>query len=808
MFAVGPPVVVDLRVSSGMMASRSTLVRSRVCWLAALAVGVVACVSLASPVVAAAATLTVNTTKDELVRHDGRCSLREAIEAVNAPWKRTDCGSVSRRSNAIVLRPGRYTLSIPPVGVDDNTSGDLTVVTTAPLKITGAGVGATVIEARWLGDRVLSVASGARLTLVRLRITGGRPPDAPKGSSGAAGVGCAAGGAGAAGLDAAGTADGGGIFNSGTLVLDMVAVTGNTAGAGGAGGSAGSSGCGGGNGGQGGSGGGMYNLGSLTMTDSTVQGNTAGAGGAGGGGDANPLEASGPGGSGGSGGSGGGIYSQGRLLVTASTIYENGAGVGGVGGQAGAGIGPRGADGSGGQGASGGGIFSASGSLRVTNSTLFNNLAGAGAAGGGVTGAGGDGGSGGAIAVAAGPSVVRNATVADNRVGAGGAPGSTAARPGASGLGGGLFAQSSTTADDMSLQNTIVASGLGSGCAGSTRSAIANDGHDLSYGDKTCPGPRGNPKLGPLKDNGGSTKTMAIGAGSAAIDRIPRKTGDCPSTDQRGVRRPQGRACDIGAFEFASPEITMIAPFPNAAYERRSRVLARFRCDEGGVASTIATCKGSIARGHAIRTGRLGTVRFVVTAIDKSGNRARKTIHYDVWEYVNPLQQVSGLTPRRIDLGVDYAGSGPLLALGRGRVTMASNTDSGPPSCWAISCWPGGGIVVYQLLDGPFAGNYVYVAEHITVSVSAGQTVSAGQQIATLYAGYPWSEWGWAAGPGPEALAMTDGHRCPCGDPGGWSTIDGRNMNQLLVRLGAPSGYLQTNTPNQSMPPGWPSWSG
>jgi hypothetical protein len=178
-----------------------------------------------------------------------------------------------------------------------------------------------------------------------------------------------------------------------------------------------------------------------------------------------------------------------------------------------------------------------------------------------------------------------------------------------------------------------------------------------------------------------------------------------------------------------------------------------------------------------------------------------------VFEYVNPVRAVSGLTPRRIDLGVDYAGSGPVLALGSAVVTMASDSDSGPPSCWAISCWPGGGIVVYRLSDGPFAGRYVYVAEHITVTVRAGQRVTAGQQIATLYPGYPWSEFGWAAGPGPEALGMADGHQCPCSDPGNWSTIDGRTMNNLLVAVGAPSGLLQA-TPNQSMPRGWPSWPG
>lgn len=267
---------------------------------------------------------------------------------------------------------------------------------------------------------------------------------------------------------------------------------------------------------------------------------------------------------------------------------------------------------------------------------------------------------------------------------------------------------------------------------------------------------------------------------------------------------PTGAAADHGAIR---PKITIVAPYRGASYERGSRILASFRCSEGGAARAIAACTGSVALGQPIKTGHAGTVGFVVTAIDKSGNRTIRTVRYRVWQYVNPVKYVLGLTPRRIDLGVDYAGAGPLLALGRGTVTMASNTDSGPPSCWAISCWPGGGIVVYRLLDGPFAGKYIYVAEHITVDVRAGQTVSAGQRIATLYTGYPWSEWGWAAGPGPEALAMADGHRCPCADPGDWSTIDGRNMDHLLVQLGAPSGLLQ-RTPAQAMPGRWPSWSG
>ena len=56
-----------------------------------------------------------------------------------------------------------------------------------------------------------------------------------------------------------------------------------------------------------------------------------------------------------------------------------------------------------------------------------------------------------------------------------------------------------------------------------------------------------DPVLGFLADNGGSTKTMWPKTSSPAID-----SGDdtmCPATDQRGVARPQGIHCDIGAVE-------------------------------------------------------------------------------------------------------------------------------------------------------------------------------------------------------------------------------------------------------------------
>ena len=56
-----------------------------------------------------------------------------------------------------------------------------------------------------------------------------------------------------------------------------------------------------------------------------------------------------------------------------------------------------------------------------------------------------------------------------------------------------------------------------------------------------------DPLLGTLGNNGGYTQTIPILPNSSAID-----TGDdtiCPATDQRGITRPQGAHCDIGAYE-------------------------------------------------------------------------------------------------------------------------------------------------------------------------------------------------------------------------------------------------------------------
>ncbi len=63
-----------------------------------------------------------------------------------------------------------------------------------------------------------------------------------------------------------------------------------------------------------------------------------------------------------------------------------------------------------------------------------------------------------------------------------------------------------------------------------------------------------DPKLGLLQDNGGDTYSHALLNGSPAIDAIPEGSCDL-GDDQRGVTRPQGDGCDIGAYEVGSVKV-------------------------------------------------------------------------------------------------------------------------------------------------------------------------------------------------------------------------------------------------------------
>jgi hypothetical protein len=119
--------------------------------------------------------------------------------------------------------------------------------------------------------------------------------------------------------------------------------------------------------------------------------------------------------------------------------------------------------------------------------------------------------------------------------------------------GGGIFNGGRAT-----LQNSIVANNSGTNCRGT----ITSRGYNLSN-DSSCAfsnsGDLDNtdPMLGPLRYNGGPTKTMALPSGSPAIDAgnpsgCTDGLGHLLKTDQRGLWRhdPEDtRGCDIGAFE-------------------------------------------------------------------------------------------------------------------------------------------------------------------------------------------------------------------------------------------------------------------
>lgn len=85
--------------------------------------------------------------------------------------------------------------------------------------------------------------------------------------------------------------------------------------------------------------------------------------------------------------------------------------------------------------------------------------------------------------------------------------------------------------------------------------------------------------------------------------------------------------------------------------------------------------------------------------------------------YVYPFDPFKATTGR-IDQGQDFGGTGPIYAIGDCRILK-----TGAPG------WPGGGGVLYQLLNGPRAGQIIFVYEGIKVTVKKHDVVKAGHLI-------------------------------------------------------------------------------
>lgn len=161
--------------------------------------------------------------------------------------------------------------------------------------------------------------------------------------------------------------------------------------------------------------------------------------------------------------------------------------------------------------------------------------------------------------------------------------------------------------------------------------------------------------------------------------------------------------------------------------------------------------------------------------------------------YVNPLSP--GLQSGRVDMGVDYTGSGNLFAMGDGEIVNTKNSG-----------WPGGTFIGLKL-DQPIQGQqYVYYAENITPKVQVGQRVKAGQVIGHANGSYPYIEIGFAAPPGTgQTQALATGQAAlgeSQGDPGKFSTGYGVMMSQVIQSLGGKGGIISAGGIQGNVPTG------
>jgi hypothetical protein len=263
-------------------------------------------------------------------------------------------------------------------------------------------------------------------------------------------------------------------------------------------------------------------------------------------------------GSGGDNYDGGGVYNEGTLTIDDTTLMNDNSGIGGAISNVGGTLNVRdstltddNADDLGGaifndggstasitdsilldDGADAGGGLWNDGTATITDSTLSGDNAGNGGDGGGV--------------LNYGTLVVSASTLSDNS-------------------GGGIVNGGVT-----SLAATIVVdSSSGEDCSGGVTDAGYNLDDDGSCGFSVADHSQSgvDPDLGFVENNGGPTLTQAPMPGSPALDQIPLGTTAngmslCPGTDQRGVSRPQGPRCDLGAVELVP--VSQAISSPNA----------------------------------------------------------------------------------------------------------------------------------------------------------------------------------------------------------------------------------------------------
>ena len=399
--------------------------------------------------------------------------------------------------DTINVPPGTYDLTLTGAGEDMAATGDLDITKSVTVAGAGAGSGGTTVKGE--GDRVFDIFSGAAVTISGMAITNGAENFG--GAIRTVGSSLTLTGDSFTQNTATSVGFGGAIFaepsGGGTLMITNCTFSSNMAAdattmSGGFGGAV------------------MFEpggTGTLTISNSMFDSNTAQSGTTSGGGFGGALMFE-PGGTG-------------TLTITGSTFSSNtSAGSTTQGGFGGAFMFEPGADPS---------------SLSVTNSTFTANQAG------------GHHGFGGGIIFepsgATSSGTLTHITVVGNST--------TGADSG-----GGILVE----AAPLMIRNSIIsgntAAGVASNCSANDAGTLVTAGHGVELGASCGFDLNADPKVAALADNGGPTKTMALTAGSPAIDAAD--DAFCPATDQRGVARPQdggtgrGAICDIGAFELVA----------------------------------------------------------------------------------------------------------------------------------------------------------------------------------------------------------------------------------------------------------------
>src|SRR5262249_15118406 len=93
------------------------------------------------------------------------------------------------------------------------------------------------------------------------------------------------------------------------------------------------------------------------------------------------------------------------------------------------------------------------------------------------------------------------------------------------------------------------------------------------------------------------------------------------------VTVPTPTLTSTSIIDVTPPTATLTAPAHGAIYKVGQKVVAKFACAD---AVGLASCKGTLASGATVPTGKTGKFTFVVDAIDKAGNHTQAFASYCV----------------------------------------------------------------------------------------------------------------------------------------------------------------------------------